>query len=56
MSPTTFADFVIVALAVPSIVLVLSGYLLLAAALFGNVRERYVPSTAAVGRHAPVEG
>ena len=56
MSPTTFADFVIVALAVPCIVLVLSGYVLLAAALFGNLRGRYVPDTATVTQHVPVKG
>jgi hypothetical protein len=52
MTPTTFADFVIIALAAPCIVLVLSGYGLLAAALFGNLRERYAPERSGARRQA----
>jgi hypothetical protein len=51
MRPTTFADFIIVALAVPYGVLVLSSYVLLAAALIENVRAKRAIS--GVRRHAP---
>jgi hypothetical protein len=53
MRPTTFADFVIVALAVPCGVLVLSSYALLAAALIQNVRAKLKLATSGVRRHAP---
>jgi len=53
MRPTTFADFVIVALAAPYSVLVLSSCALLAAALIENVRERFKLATSGVSRHAP---
>ncbi len=53
MTPTTFADLVIIALAAPCIILVLSVYGLLAAALIGNLREKFAPSGA--GRHAAAE-
>ncbi len=53
--PAMFADFVIVALAAPCVALVISGYVLLAAALIGNLREKFVPRTPDANRHAPVE-
>jgi hypothetical protein len=56
MRATTFADLVMVALAAPCIVLVLSGYVLLAAALVGNLREKFAPGTSGAGPQAPVKG
>jgi hypothetical protein len=53
MRPTTFADFVIVALATPCLVLVVSSYVLLAAALIENVREKFKLVPSRVRRHAP---
>ena len=51
-----FADFVMVALAVPSIVLVLSGYGLLAAALVANLRNKVAWQRHRPARRAPAKG
>jgi hypothetical protein len=53
MRPTTFADFVIVALAAPCILLAVSSYVLLAAALIENVREKFKLVSSSMRRHAP---
>lgn len=53
MRPTTLADFVIVALATPCGVLVLSSYAVLAAALTENVRRKLKRATSGVRRYAP---
>jgi len=55
MWPTIFGDLVILALAVPCIVLVLAVYVLLTAALIVSMREKYLPATSGMSRHAQVE-
>ena len=50
-----FADFVMLALAVPSIVLVLSGYGLLAAALVANLRNKVAWQRHSPGRRVPAK-
>jgi hypothetical protein len=54
--PTMFADFVMVALAVPSIVLVLLGYGLLAAALVANLRNKIAWQRHSPARRVPADG
>ena len=51
-----FADFVMIALAVPSIVLVLLGYGLLAAALVANLRNKIAWQQHRSARRAPAKG
>jgi hypothetical protein len=55
MIPTTFVDFVIVALAAPYTVLVISSYVFLAGALIGNARERFKLAALSARAHAPAE-
>lgn len=55
MTPTTFVDFVILALSVPCNVLVLLGYGLLTGALIATAREKLSLGISVASRRAPAK-